>query len=229
MRYVHAQVAQYTVRSHDPGDADSTLDAVPSRDEIADVVEKLKNHKARTEEGIVNEMLKYGGPAVLDMLAGLMETLWSTELVPGHWRAGDIVNIFKKGDKKDPGNYRGITLLNMVGKLYTKVIDSRLSAWLHTHHRLHVCQAGFRSQRGCIDHVFSLSHIVQERTMQGLPTWLFFRDAAKAFDTVWRDGMLERLWDIGVRGRMWRIVRTLYQDNRNRVVVKWADVRLLPH
>ena len=54
-----------------------------------------------------------------------MKTLWTTELVPGPWRSGDIVNIFKKGDKKDPGNYRGITLLNVMGKLYTKVIDSR--------------------------------------------------------------------------------------------------------
>ena len=67
-------------------------------------MEKLRNHKAGTEEGILNEMLKYGGPAILDMLAGLVETLWSTELVPGHWRAGDIVDIFKKCDKKDPGN-----------------------------------------------------------------------------------------------------------------------------
>ena len=54
MRYVQAQVAQYTVRSHDPNDADSTLDAVPSQDNIAGVVEKLRNHKAGTEEGIVN-------------------------------------------------------------------------------------------------------------------------------------------------------------------------------
>ena len=53
---------------------------------------------AGTEEGIVNEMLKYGGPAILDMLAELVEALWTTEMVPGHWRAGDIVNIFKKGD-----------------------------------------------------------------------------------------------------------------------------------
>ena len=93
------------------------------------------------------------------MLAVLVETLWTTEMVLGHWHAGDIVNLFKKGDKQDPGNYRGITLLNVVGKLYTKVIDSRLSAWLDTHDRLHVCQAGFRSQRSCIDHVYSLSHI----------------------------------------------------------------------
>ena len=116
-------------------------------------VEKLRNHKASLEESIVNEMLKYGDLAILDMLAGLVETLWTTEMVPRHWRAGDIVNIFKKGDRKDPGNYRGITLLNVVGKLYTKVMDSRLSTWLDTHGRLHVCQASFRSQRSCIDHV----------------------------------------------------------------------------
>ena len=107
----------------------------------------------------------------------------------------------------------------MVGKSYAKVIDSRLSAWLDTHARLHVCQAGFRSQRSCTDHVFSLSHILQERTRQGLPTWLLFRDAAKAFDTVRRDSMLDRLWDIGVRGKLWRIIRNLYQGNRSRVVV----------
>ena len=111
--------------------------------------------------------------------------------------------------------------------MYTKVIDSRLSAWLQAHHRLHVCLAG-RSQRSCIDHKLSLSHIVQERTRQGLPMWLFFRDAAKAFDTVWRDDMLDRLWDIGVRGRMWRIVRNLYQGNRSRVVVNGQKSDFFP-
>ncbi|CAL5222202.1 g4532 [Coccomyxa viridis] len=77
-------------------------------------------------------MLKYGGPALLDMLAGLVETLWTTELVPVPWRSGDIVNIFKKGDKKDPGNYRGITLLNVVGKLYTKGLPARTFTWGQT-------------------------------------------------------------------------------------------------
>ncbi|CAL5226766.1 g9620 [Coccomyxa viridis] len=127
-----ARVADYIERSHDPGNADAALDAVPSRDEIAGCVERLRNHKAGTEEGIVNEMLKYGGPALLDMLAGLVETLWTTELVPVPWRSGDIVNIFKKGDKKDPGNYRGITLLNVVGKLYTKGLPARTFTWGQT-------------------------------------------------------------------------------------------------
>ena len=87
----------------------------------------LRTHKAGTEEGIVNKVYKYGGPAILDMRAGLVKTLWAMEMVPGHWRAGDIVNIFRKGNRKECCNYRGITLLIVVGKLYTKVIDSRLS------------------------------------------------------------------------------------------------------
>ena len=86
-----------------------------------------------------------------------------------------------------------------------------------------------RSQRSCIDHVYSLSHIVQERTRQGLPTWLFSRDAAKAFDTVWRDGLLDRLWDKGVRGRLWRIIRNLCQGNRSHVVVNRQKSDFLSH
>ena len=54
-------------------------------------MEELPKYKAGTKESIVNEMLKYGGLAILDMLAGLVETLWSTERVPRHWRAGDIL------------------------------------------------------------------------------------------------------------------------------------------
>ena len=130
MQHVQAQVALYAVRVFDPSNADPALGAVLSRNEIASCVEKLQKQKDGIEEGIVNEMLKYGGPAILDMLAGVVETLWTTDmhLVPGHWRAGDTVNIFKKGDKKDLGDYRGITLLNVFGNLYIKVIDSRLSA-----------------------------------------------------------------------------------------------------
>ena len=76
--------------------------------------------------------------------------------------------------------------------------------------------------------MFSLSHIVKERTRQGLPTWLFFGDAAKAFDTVWRDGMLDRLWDIGVRARLWRIIRNLYQNNSSRVLVNGQKSEVFP-
>ena len=55
--------------------------------------------------------LKYGGSGMLDLLKQLFTVIWREEFVPPQWREGLIVNLFKKGEKEDPGNYRGITLL----------------------------------------------------------------------------------------------------------------------
>ena len=59
-----------------------------------------------------------------------------------------IVSLFKKGDQEDPGNYRGITLLNVVGKLFNKVLNYRLLQWLEEHNELSESQADFRF--GCL-------------------------------------------------------------------------------
>ena len=61
--------------------------------------------------------IKYGGEGMCKMLLELFDLVWSNETVPGHWRVGLIVSLFKKGNKQDPGNYRGITLLNAVGNI----------------------------------------------------------------------------------------------------------------
>ena len=60
-----------------------------------------------------------------------------------------IISLFKKGDQEDPGNYRGITLLNVVGKLFNKVLNYRLLQWLEEHNKLSESQAGFRFNCSC--------------------------------------------------------------------------------
>ena len=52
-----------------------------------------------------------------EMLLTLFNLVWDNEHAPSHLREGLMVTLFKKGDREDPGNYRGITLLNVVGKL----------------------------------------------------------------------------------------------------------------
>ena len=53
------------------------------------------------------------------MLLILFDLVWDNQFTPTYWREGLIVSLFKKGDREDPGNYRGITLLDVVGKLYS--------------------------------------------------------------------------------------------------------------
>ena len=73
--------------------------------------------------------------------------------MPRQWREGLIINLFKKGDREDPGNYRGITLLSVVGKVFCKILNNRLVGCLDKEGFLHEGQAGFRVNRCCVDDI----------------------------------------------------------------------------
>ena len=69
-------------------------------------------------------------------------------------------------------------------------------------------QAGFGQNRSCVDHIYALGKIIPGRKDAGLTTYCFFLDVQKAYDTaVWRNGLWEKLWDIGIRGKMWRTMK----------------------
>ena len=61
-----------------------------------------------------------------NILKVLYEVVWTEESVPKLWRQGLIVSLYKNGDAENPGNYRGITLLNVVEKLFYKILNNRL-------------------------------------------------------------------------------------------------------
>ena len=131
----------------------------------------------------------------------MFSVIWHEEIVPPQWREGLIVNLYKKGDKEDPGNYRGITLLSVVGKVFCKILDDRLVQHLDEGQALH--EAGFRKKKSCIDNFYTLNEIVQGRLREGKKTYAFFLDVQKAYDTVWHNGLWVKLWGLGVSGRMW--------------------------
>ena len=117
---------------------DSLLDKVIEKGEIAKCLRNLKNSKTGGSDGIVGELLKYGGSAgMVDLLEQLFSVIWQEEIVPRQWREGLIFNIFKKGDREDPANYRGITLLSVVGKVFCKILNNRLVQCLDKEGALH--------------------------------------------------------------------------------------------
>ena len=67
------------------------------------------------------------------------------------WCVGSIVPIFKRGDKNEVNNYRGITLLSVVGKLFTKIMNTSLNKWAEKEHVLTEATFGFRKSKGTTD------------------------------------------------------------------------------
>ena len=197
----------------------SVLDREISLEEIAVCVRKLKNNKTGGSDGLVGELLKYGGSGMIELLHQVFAVIWSEEFVPPQWREGLIVNLFKKGDKEETGNYRGITLLSVVGKVFCKVLNNRLVMHLDKGGALHEGQAGFRVKRGCVDNIYTLNELVQGRLREGKDTYTFFLDVQKAYETVWRNGLWFKLWEFGVRGEMWRVIKRMYESSKSAVLL----------
>ena len=84
--------------------------------------------------------------------------MFACERIPVDWSKGLIFPLHKDGDDRDPSNYRGITLLSVVGKLYSSIITRRLSLWCEKESKISDEQCGFRKDRSTIDQLYILEN-----------------------------------------------------------------------
>lgn len=186
------------------------LDGPFTMEELDARLKKLQYHKATTSDNTSGEMLLFGGKEQRVELLRLFNWLRVNEAVPADWQSSTIVNLYKEGDRADPGNYRGIALISCIGKLYLSLWAQRLAD--HGEITLGEYQGGFRWGRSTVDQALTLYEVLRQRKREKKDTFLCFVDFRKAFDTVWHSGLWKRLWDSGVRGKAWRIVRKLYSS-----------------
>lgn len=96
-----------------------TMCEIPSRREIKKAIASLKLGKAPGVDNISTEMLREGSETMMNILYTLFKEVWKTGIVPGDWKRGILINI-PKGDNTKCGNWRGITLLSISGKMLKK-------------------------------------------------------------------------------------------------------------
>jgi hypothetical protein len=211
------------------------LDKAIDYEEVEMVVRKMVKGKAAGCDEIITEWLKFGGKWMTLAVWLLVRDAWALERMTNEWGDGMIRPVFKKGDRKDPYCYRGITLLSVVGKVLMAVINNRLTEWVEDSGwaegggAVSDEQGGFRRGRGCPEQIFVLTEVLGFR--KGKKTYCCFVDVKKAYDRVWRDGMLKRLWEVGVRGKMWRVLKNSYESVKSCGAVNggrsdWFDIEV---
>ena len=134
---------------------------------------------------------------------------------PERWAEGHIIPIFKKGNRNEASNYRGITLLSIIGKLFTRILNNRLNTWADKYSIYVEAQAGFRKGMSTTDNIFTLNNLITHSLKL---YWAFF-DFTKAFDYVGRDVLWFKLIRLGVRGKMLNIIKSIYCNVRSRLIV----------
>jgi len=181
--------------------------------EVFEALRRLKNGKACGSDEILSEMLKMSSDFSISFMTKLFNVLFNEGIYPQEWSEAIIMPIFKKGDKTKTDNYRGISLLSIMSKCYTSVLNKRLMKWIEFNCKLSESQAGFRKGYSTFDHIFTLSAIVEKCfSKKGGKLYACFIDLKQAFDSVQREPLFETLLKNGIHGKFLKAVAAIYES-----------------
>jgi hypothetical protein len=125
------------------------LDALITVADVATAIKALPLDKATGPDQIPYEFFKCFNKHTIRKLTSVLNNTFHTGNIPIEWKRGHMWLIHKKDSMYDVKNYRQITLLNTIYKLYTKIINYRLSKFVEKNNLLHDSQSGFRKYRNC--------------------------------------------------------------------------------
>lgn len=179
-----------------------------SDQEIRKIIKQLKLKKAPGPDGIRSETLKEISNEISPILSYLINLGFRIGDFPDVLKIGEIKPLFKSGSKTELGNYRPISLISNISKIFETAIKQRVVLFLEKQKLISPKQFGFRSGKSTEDAITNLTNEINEALDQRKPSLCVFIDLTKAFDTVCHEKLIQRLHQIGIRGS----VKNLFQS-----------------
>ena len=198
-----------------PSNSSNILDRPFELEEILNALKKMKTNKAAGIDGLPAEFWKFGN--VHEILLDIFESINRFNTVPDHWKTAVIVPIHKKNDVNDPANYRGISLLTSISKVYCSILNTRLLKWADQHAFFTDSQNGFRPKRSTIDSLFTLHTAVTSELSHGRVVYCALIDFLKCFDSIPRNLLFAKLQNFGISERFIEKLKSVYHEIRAQV------------
>ena len=152
---------------------------------------------------------------MISIYSKLFNIVFDTGIIPESWLTDIIRPVYKhKGKVDDPDNYRAITL----GKLFTSIINNRLTFLSYEFEIISKNQSGFRKGFSTTDNIFIMHALVSIYFSFGVKLYCAFVDFRKAFDTVWRNGLWEKLFQHDIKGKCFKIIYNMYDNIKSCVL-----------
>ena len=199
-----------------------SLTKPPTIEKIKKAIHQKISTRASGKDGIPAEIYVAAGPDALGAFRDVLLTVWKEEMMPDDFHDALIVSLYKKkGRKSDCGNYRGISPLSVVGKIFARVILNRLITV--SEQTLPEAQCGFRPGRSTVDMIFAVRQLQEKCIEQNKPLYSVFIDLTKAFDTINRKALSTVLERIGCPPKLVSIIR-LFHDSMTGQVLSNGNV-----
>ncbi|CAG2231442.1 unnamed protein product [Mytilus edulis] len=175
-------------------------------DEVTAAISKMKNGKSPDELNLMSEHLKCGGQIVPIILKALFDRVLQERDVPEIFQSGIITPIHKSHGKplQDPNSYRRITVCSIMGKVFETIHLSKISPDLD---RLqNKLQRGFTKRVSPTNAALLLTEALADAKDRKKKVFVAFIDVSKAFDVVWHDSLMLKLFQSGVKDEDWFVV-----------------------
>jgi len=179
--------------------------------ELKFCIDQLKNNKATGHDDIPADVLKIFNEEGLNNLLIVLNSILKTEEIPQQWLHSNIILIHKSGDKSSIGNYRPISLICHLCKLFMKVIMNRISSDLDRNQPPE--QAGFRTGYSTIDHIFTINQLIEKSNEYNKNIYFAFVDYQKAFDSLEYHCLWQALIDEKIDVKYIRIIKSIYENS----------------
>jgi hypothetical protein len=206
----HDQVGPNYVNQNHGEINDNLLDAEINETEIRKAVLTQNNHKSPGIDQLPAEIFKASIDILLPFLKVLYNRIFFNHEYPQAWGTGIIVPIFKKGDVNDVKNYRGVTLINTLAKVYSQILLNRLTKWSVENEKLTKNQFGFQKGKSISDCIFILHSIISKVLSEKEKLYCVFIDYQNFFDRIGHPYLWQKLLNENVSSHFVKAIKAMY-------------------
>ena len=187
--------------------------------EVHKLINQPENNKATGLDKIPCKLLKLAVDIISPSLTCIFNRSIESGVFPDEWKSARVTPIFKKGVKIDPGNYRPISVLPVVAKIFEKAVYNQFYKFLSDNKLLCNSQSGFRSLHSTLTALLEATNSWSVNTDNSLLNGIIFIDLKKAFDTIDHGIILRKLECYGVDQRTLRWFSSYLSDRRQKCCV----------
>lgn len=186
-------------------------------DEVIKIIDNLDANTGSGIDGITTKSIKCVKKIIASELTQCINLCLKQGIFPDSLKIAKIIPIYKSGSRSDPSNYRPISVLPVMSKIIEKILYNRLESFLKSNNFFYQKQYGFRPQSNTLSATIDLITKIKNKIDRKQLTLGIFIDLKKAFDTVSPKLLIQKLSDIGVKGKALDIFKS-YMQNRKQLV-----------